>query len=191
MRLLDGPGPQVHRCRAGSTSRSTRRSPSPARPSHQIERLAISLAVLHRRDAVGEVHVHRTAERQPGHEPPPADAVEHPVLLGDADGRRGGRQGHAHLHDGHVEVIGLLGQHAAHQVRARHEPVGVLMMLVGADAVESGARRVEQLVERPVVVLAHALARPPAPTTAASPTRSGSALEVVRAARGAASDETR
>src|SRR5262249_26028086 len=34
-----------------------------------------------------------------------------------------------------------------------HEAVGVLMVLVGADAVEAGARGVQQLVERPVVVL--------------------------------------
>ena len=126
------------------------------RLQHELERLAIPLAVLHRGDAVGEVDVHRAAQRQPRDEPAAADAVEHAVLLGHPDRRRGGRQGHAHLHDGHVEAVGLLGQHAAHEIRARHEPVGVLVMLVGAHPVEAGPRRVQQLVQRPVVVLAHA-----------------------------------
>ena len=125
------------------------------RLQHELEGLAIPLAVLHRGDAVGEVDVHRAAERQPRDEPPTADAVEHAVLLGYPDRRRGGRQGHAHLDDGHVEAVGLLGQHAAHQVGARHEPVGVLVMLVGAYPVEPRPGRVQQLVERPVVVLAH------------------------------------
>src|SRR2546427_9871082 len=40
--------------------------------------------------------------------------------------------------------------------RSRHEAVGVLVMLVGADAIEAALCRIKQLVERPVVVLADA-----------------------------------
>ena len=78
---------------------------------HEGEGLAIALAMLHGRDAVAEVHVHGTAQRQPGDEAPAADAVEHGVLLGHADGRVLRGQGGAHLHDGHGQVVGGLGEH--------------------------------------------------------------------------------
>src|SRR6266480_7196014 len=60
------------------------------------------------------------------------------------------------LHDSDVAAVRQLGQDAPHDVWARHEAVGVLVMLVGADAIEAALCRVKQLVERPVVVLADA-----------------------------------
>src|SRR2546422_5430806 len=56
----------------------------------QRERLAVPLAMLHRRDAVAQADVHRAAQRQAGHESPAADAVEHGVLFGDTERRIGG-----------------------------------------------------------------------------------------------------
>src|SRR5215831_13558626 len=113
--------------------------------------------MLHRGDAIAEVHVHRAAERQSGDQPAAADAVEHGVFFGHADRRVRGRECRAHLHDRHVRAIGQLREHAAHDVRTRHETVRVLVVLVRADAVETALRRIEQLVDRPIVVLTHAL----------------------------------
>src|SRR5262249_62073915 len=84
-RLLDGPWPEVPR----------RELVVPAVPRKDVarlpglererERLTITLAMLHRRDAIAEVDIHRTAERQAGHQPPAPDAVEHAVFFGDSN----------------------------------------------------------------------------------------------------------
>ena len=62
----------------------------------------------------------------------------------------------AHLHDRHVRTIGQLREHAAHDVRTGHETVRVLVVLVRADAVEATLCGIEQLVDRPILVLTHA-----------------------------------
>src|SRR5215472_11633577 len=156
MRLLDGPGPQVH---LGELVVSAVPREDLARlPRLQRERecLAVALAMLHRGDAIAEIHVHRAAERQSGDQPAAADAVEHGVFFGYADRGVRGRQCRAHLHDRHVRAIGQLREHAAHDVRTGHETVRVLVVFVRADAVEAALRRIEQLVDRPIVVLTHA-----------------------------------
>src|SRR5262245_63655237 len=92
MRLLDGARPEVH---VGEL----RVLPVPREDLARLpgledegEGLAVALAMLHGRDAVAEVHVHGAAQRQAGDEPAAADAVQHGVLLGHADGRvLGGR----------------------------------------------------------------------------------------------------
>ena len=48
-------------------------------------------------------------------------------------------------------IAGHLGEDGAEQVRIAHEPVRVLVMLVGADAVEAELGRQHQFVDRPVV----------------------------------------
>ena len=122
-------------------------------------RLVVAFALLDRRDAVAEVGVHRAAQRHSGDEAAAAYAVEHRVLFGDADWwLRCGERG-THLDDGHIRAGRRPGQHRAHEVWAGHVAVGILVVLVDADAVHSGLRGVDKLVERPVIELSRLVRR--------------------------------
>ena len=91
----------------------------------------------------------------PGDQPPAADAIEHGVLLGDADRRIAWSAGVAPICTiAVVHPVGRARQHRAHHVGIGHEAVGVLMMFVDADAVDAAFGGVNQLIEGPVVVLA-------------------------------------
>ena len=48
-----------------------------------------------------------------------------------------------------------LGEGCGEQIGIAHEPVWVLVVLVGADAVESELRRQHELVQRPVVIVSY------------------------------------
>jgi hypothetical protein len=80
---------------------------------------------------------------------PAADHVDHGELLGDPRRRVVERQGIAD--DGDPDAARLAGQDRRDQVRRRHVAVGVLVMLVHADAVKTEVLRRDQLVEVPVV----------------------------------------
>ena len=68
---------------------------------------------------------------------------------GVVDGKR-----RTELNDGDVLAVGFFRQHRAHQARIGHEAIDVLMVLVGAHAVEAGLGGMQQFVERQIVVLA-------------------------------------
>ena len=144
MRLLDRPRPEIHHPELIVLAVPGKDLPRRPRLDDERQRLAVTLALLDRHDAVGDHRVRRQAGRKAGDEPAAADAVEHGVFLGDARRRRGRRQGRAELDDGDVLAVGLLRQHRAHQARIGHEAIDVLMMLVGAQAVKAGLRRVQK-----------------------------------------------
>ena len=79
------------------------------------------------------------------------------------------------------------GQRGRHQVRRGHEPVGVLVVLVDADAVEAEAVGELELVEVPLVVLGDLDRVAELGCSAASPTRSRSAPRSRPAGPGTAS----
>ena len=124
---------------------------------HQRQRLAVTLALLDRHDAVGNGGVGRQAGRKAGDQAAAADAIEHGVFFGDPRRRAGRGQGRAELDDGDVHAIGGARQHRAHQARIGHEAIDVLVVLVGAHAVHARARGMNEFIQRPVVVLAHLL----------------------------------
>ncbi len=152
--LLDRPGPEVHHAELLVLAVPGEHLRFGPRLDDQVVGLVVALPLLDGRDPVDHVGVHRAAERHAGDQPAAADAVDHGVLLGHPDRRVRRRQRRAHLDDADVEAVGRLRQDRAHQVRSGHEAVGVLVVLVDADAVQAGVGGVDQLVERPVVVLA-------------------------------------
>ena len=123
----------------------------------QVVRFIVALALLNGADSVAQVDVHRRAQRHSRDQPSAADAIQHRVFFGHPDGRIGGRQRRAHLHDGRIHPIGRARQHRAHHVGRGHETVGVLMVLVDANPVHPAFGGVDQFVQGPVVVLTHLL----------------------------------
>jgi hypothetical protein len=129
--------------------------PFQAKNSFAVDAFPPAFAMLHRGDAVADRDVVAEAGRQPGNQAPAADTVDHRVFLGETNGRRR-RNGGTELQKRHLVqslIAGHLGQHRAEQIRIAHEPVWILVMLVGADGVEAELGREHQLVDRPVVVV--------------------------------------
>ncbi len=157
MRLLQRPRPQVHHRQLIMLAVPGEDFLGAPGFLHQLQRLAITLALLDRHDAVGDRGVGRQSGRKARDQTAAADAVDHGVFLGDPRRRAGRRQGRAELHDRHVHAVGGAGEHRAHQARIGHKTVDVLVVLVGAHPVHAGARRMDELVERPVVILADLL----------------------------------
>ena len=157
MRLLDRPRPQVHHRQLIVLAVPGKDFLGAPGFLHQLQRLAVTLALLDRHDAVGDRRVGRQSGRKARDQTAAADAVDHGVFFGDPRRRAGRGQGRAELHDRHVHAVGGARQHRAHQARIGHETVDVLVVLVGAHPVHARARRVDELVERPVVILAHLL----------------------------------
>ena len=129
------------------------------RAKHELDRFLVALARLDRRNPVVEVGVVTQTDRQPGHEPAPAQAVEHRVLLGDPQ-RLAGLAERATQHD--QRRLGPLGadrvrQHRRRQVGVRHHVVRRLPVLRDRDPVEPGAHRGEHLVHEPAVRVEHPL----------------------------------
>ena len=180
VRLLNRPRPQVHHRQLRVLPVVGERLARLPRLQDQVVRLVVALALLDRRDAVAHVGVHRRAQRHPRHQPPARDAVQHRVLLRDPDRRVRRRERRAHLHQRHVLAAGRARQRPAHHVRAGHEAVGVLVVLVYADTVEAEVGCVHQLVERPVVVVADPLRCCQLVERRVDPDRVIALLEVVR-----------
>ena len=153
MRLLDRPRPQIdHRqlIVPAVPGEDLLRLP---RFQHQLQRLAIAFALLDRDDGIRNGGVGRQSGRETGNQAPAADAVEHGIFFGDPRRRAGRRQSRAELDDGDVLRLRRPRQHRAHQARIGHEAVDVLVMLVGAQPVDAEPRGVDELVQRPVVIL--------------------------------------
>ena len=119
------------------------------RPHDQVVGLVVLVAGQGRDLAVAEVGVHRRADREPGDESTAADAVEHGELLGDADRRVVQRDRVAD--DADRRVARATGQPGGDEVRAGHDAVAVLVVLVDADAVEADLVGVLELVHVLVV----------------------------------------
>ena len=119
------------------------------RPHDQVVGLGVLVAGQRRDLAVAEVGVHRRADREAGDEPAAADAVEHGELLGDADRRV--VEGDRVADHADRRAAGAAGQPGGDEVRAGHDAVAVLVVLVDADAVEAELVGVLELVHVLVV----------------------------------------
>ena len=89
------------------------------------------------------------ADDHPGDQAPAAQAVDDRELLGDPGRRVVERQRVADHRD--FDAAGQPGHDRGHQVRGRHQPVRVLVVLVDADPVEAELLGVDELVEVAVV----------------------------------------
>ena len=106
------------------------------------------LVLLAQRDgnlAVAEDGIHGRAQREAGDEPPAAEDVQHGELFGHADGRIVEREAVAQHHDGGVGRVA--GHGRGHQVGRGHQAVGVGVVFVDADAVETHGLGELQLVQ--------------------------------------------
>src|SRR5262249_16514668 len=130
---------------------------------HQIDGLAPALALVHGRDAVADIGIAAEPERNARDQTAAADAIEHRIFLGDTDGRRRSGKRGAKLHQRDV-VQALVARHlckdGAEQIWIAHESVRVLMVLVGADAVETKQGRQDQFVHRPIIEILTLLGSP-------------------------------
>jgi hypothetical protein len=151
MRLLERPRPDVHVAQLGVLA-IEREDLRPAPGLHdQVVRLVVLLAQGGRRHAVAEVGVHGGAHREARDEPAAGQAVQHGELLGDA--RRRVVESDAIAEDDDAAVLRPAGEGGRHQVRRGHQAVGVLVVLVHADAVEAHLGGELQLVQVLVVDL--------------------------------------
>ena len=134
-------------------------------------------------NAVADIGVAAEPERHTGDQSAAADAIEHRVFLGDADRRRGSGERGAKLHERDIIqalIARHLGENGAEQVRIAHEAVRVLVMLVGADAVEAELRRQHQFVDRPVVVVGDLVGVAVLPPGRIDPSRRQAPGEILR-----------
>ena len=150
MRLLVRPRPDVHVFEVivpaleGEWSR-----PRPAL-HHEIVRL------LEARVGECRIGAHRVifgadAAHHAADQPPAGDAVEHGVLLRQRE--RMLAQAERVAEDRDLGVLGAPRQRGGHDHRRRHQPVGVLVMLVDGDAVEAELGGKLELIEIAVVEL--------------------------------------
>ncbi len=102
---------------------------------HQVVRLVVPVAQGGRVDPVREVHVHRGANGETSHEPAAREQIEHRELFGHAQRRIVGGEAVAE-HD-ERRLRRSPRQRGGHQVGRRHEPVGVVVVLVDAQAIEA------------------------------------------------------
>ena len=106
---------------------------------------------VRRVDAVGVGGVHRGADREPADQAAPRQQVDHRHLLGDADRRVVEGDGVAEHRDRGPRRAG--GEHRGDQVRRRHQPVAVAVVLVDADAVEPARLGVDELIDVALVAV--------------------------------------
>ena len=151
MGLLQRSGPGVHVGQLVVVPVERERARARPRLEHEVNRFAKPGAGLGGVD-VGGVVLGAAADHEPGDEPAPAHDVEHGHLLGDTGG--GVVEGQRVAEDADLHPAGLACQGRRHQVGRRHEPVGVLVMLVDDDAVEPELLGHHQLRQVALVELA-------------------------------------
>ncbi len=149
VRLLDGLRPAVHVAELRVLAVEGEGLVLLPRPHDELVRLVVLVAGERRDLPVAEVRVHRRADREAGDEPPAGDHVQHGELLRHADGRVVERDRVADDADGRPRRPAR--QPGGDDVRRRHEPVAVLVVLVHADAVEAERVGVFELVHVLVV----------------------------------------
>ena len=183
MRVLHRPRPQIHLRQLIVFSVPGEEFLRGPRLEHEIDRLAPALALIHRRDAVADIGVATEPERHAGDQAAAADAIEHRIFFGDADRRRGGGERGAELDNGDI-VQALVARHfrqdGAEQVGIAHEPVRVLVVLVGADAVEAELCRQHQFIDRPIVEVGDLVGVTVLPPGGIDPSRSKTPREIFR-----------
>ena len=118
-------------------------------------RLPVPLPLYNRRYPIAEVRVRRRPQGHPRNQPAPADAVQHRIFFSYSYRRMGRRQSGPHLHQG--RILRRPRQHRPHDVRVGHESICVLMVLIHAYPIHPHLVCIDQLIQRPVVVLAHPL----------------------------------
>ena len=101
---------------------------------HEVVRLVILLSEAGRGRAVGVVGVHGRADRESRYQPAAADAVQHRELLRYAEGRIVQRK--AIAENDYRGVLGAARQRSGGDIGRRHDAVGIVVVLVDADAVE-------------------------------------------------------
>ena len=144
-RLLHRPRPDVDVAKLGVLAVEREHVGLAPGAQDQLHALAILLAQRRRRLPVAVRRVHRRADRKARDQPPAGHHVQHRHFLGDAGRRVVERDRIAHQHE--LDAGGPARQRRRHQVGRRHQAVGVLMVLVDADAVEADARRIFELVQ--------------------------------------------
>ena len=155
MGLLHGPGPDVDVAQLVESAVERKRLGLAPGLHDDVVRLVVAVPQLRRVLTVGEDGVHRRADRETGDQPTAGHAVEHGEFLGDPCRRVVERERVAHHADRRLGRAPREGR--CDQVRRRHEPVAVLVVLVAAHAVESGLAGELELVEVLVVVLVDTL----------------------------------
>ena len=149
MRLLDRPRPDVDVAQLVELAVEGERLRLGPRLDDQVVSFAVLVAQRDRGLAVGEIRVHRRADRKAAHEAAARNAVQHGHFFGDADGRVVQRNRIAQ-HD--QRRLGRPPrQRCQNDVRRGHQAVGVGMVFVDADSVEALAVGEFQLVEILVV----------------------------------------
>ena len=151
MRLLDRARPDVDVAQLGVAAVPGERFARRPCLDDQVVRFLILLARQRRDLAVAEIGVHRGADRKARDQPSARDAVEHREFFGDAHRRIIERDGIAE-HD-EADVLGPARQRGGDDVRARHQAVAVLVMLVAADGVEADVGGIFEEIEIGVVDL--------------------------------------
>ena len=102
-------------------------------------------------DAVRVAGVHRGADREAGDQAAPAEEVDHRELLGDPHRRVVERDRVAEHGDRRLRRA--VGEDRGDQVRRRHQPVAVVVVLVDADRVEPALLGPHELIDVGVVGL--------------------------------------
>ena len=118
---------------------------------NKVVRLIVLLSQSSGIDSIREVGIHRSADREARNKTPPADAVQHRELFGNAQWRVVQRKAVAQHDDG--RVLGAPCQSGCSDVRAWHYAVGVVVVLVDADAVKTHLISKFELIEILVVEL--------------------------------------
>jgi hypothetical protein len=151
MRLLNRFGPQVYVAQLGVLAVEGEDLLLGPRLHDQLVRFVVFLAQRGGDFAVAEVGVHRGADREARAQTPTRHHIEHREFLGDANRGIIQRDGIAQHDD--IGVAGAAGKRGRHEVGRRHHPVGILMMLVDAEAVVAHLIGEFELVEVIVVKL--------------------------------------
>ncbi len=115
----------------------------------QVVRLLVLVAQRGRVGSVGVVVVHRRAHGEAGDQAPAGDHVQHRHLFGHA--RRRVVEGDRLAQEQDSDIARAARKGRGHQRRRRHHAVGVLMVLVHADAIEPHLGRFLEEVEVVVV----------------------------------------
>jgi hypothetical protein len=148
MRLLVRARPQVHVFAVVVLALERERAGPGPGLHHKIVRLLVALERINRVGAEGKIF-RADAAHEAGDQPPTGDHVDHGVLLGECERMLAQAKGVAE--DGDAAVARAPGQRRRHHYRRRHQPIGVLMVLVHADAVEAELGAKLELIEIAVV----------------------------------------
>ena len=148
VRLLVGAGPEVHVFEVIVPALERERAFLGPGADDQLMRLLVPGQRL-RRVAAHRVVLGADAAHEAGDQPSLGDAVDHRVLFGERQRVLAEAEGVAE--DGDLRLRRAARERGGHHHRGRHQPVGVLVVLVDAKPVESRLLAIFELVEIAVV----------------------------------------